>query len=318
VIELHTWVLGVVLSTPAAPVAPTPTVPLAEQLQDAERTVVDDPARGVERLREGLDAAASQPVDVATDPALQRARTYALLALTRALLQLERHAEARDVMDEAVRIARSDRLPVALYGPAVVELYEARRAAAENRPIGSLEVQCTVPCRVILDERLAGLGHGVSLTGVPLGRHRVWVDAPNDGWAEPLHRTIDLGPGGPIRLAYEPVAQSEPSPQPVPDGAPIRRRRLPRWAGVLGVATGAVLMITGGVLLGVDGRCPDLSDPRREDPCPDVLDTNAGGIALLAIGGATLTGFSVAFAIGEIRQHKTAVAHASLRYTLRF
>jgi hypothetical protein len=49
-----------------------------------------------------------------------------------------------------------------------------------------------------------------------------------------------------------------------------------------------------------------------------VLDTNAGGIALLAIGGATLTGFSVAFAIGEIRQHKTAVAHASLRYTLRF
>jgi hypothetical protein len=68
------------------------------------------------------------------------------------------------------------------------------------------------------------------------------------------------------------------------------------------MSIGAAAMITGGVLVGVDGKCPDLTtDPRGPDACARRLNTDVPGIVLLAGGGAMLGGFAIAFGIGEHR-----------------
>ena len=69
----------------------------------------------------------------------------------------------------------------------------------------------------------------------------------------------------------------------------------------------------GAVLIAMDGKCPDGSNPMSADPCPDVLNTDAVGIALTSVGAATLVGFSIALGIGEARQKKAGAA-----LTIRF
>jgi hypothetical protein len=53
----------------------------------------------------------------------------------------------------------------------------------------------------------------------------------------------------------------------------------------------------------VDHRCPDLSDPRTT-PCLRILDTDAGGFVLLAVGGALAITSAVILAIDEVRARR--------------
>lgn len=309
--------VGARLSEPSA-------AELVNALQAAEQKANEEPAAGLAPLREALDRYQEHGPLVARDKKAHEARVYGLLALARAHLALEQTEDAHRVMDEAIRVARGDPLPAKMFGPRLVKLYEARMSAPENRPAGQVSIKCTPACDVLINARLAGSGRHVDLMNVPLGSHRVQVHVTHDS-ENLFDQTIELTEDEPaFELDYQPLGVDESSDgadiEPLVDGKPAAesRRLLPRWAGILGVATGAAAVIAGGVLLGFHGRCPDGSDPTAADACINVLDTQGAGIALLAVGGATLTGFGIALAIGETRDRKRRPTGAMLGYTLRF
>ncbi|MBC8069766.1 MAG: hypothetical protein IAG13_15620, partial [Deltaproteobacteria bacterium] len=83
-----------------------------------------------------------------------------------------------------------------------------------------------------------------------------------------------------------------------------RPRKLPRWAGILGMAAGAAAIVAGGVLLAVDGECPDFSNNTGEGACKRTLNTKTTGYVVIGAGAAFMVGFTIPFAIGESRQAK--------------
>lgn len=305
------------------------TQALIERIREAEQRANEDPEKGLEPLRRVLDEAQSQPELLARSPEAHEARIYALLALARAHLVVDRGEDAEATLDEAIRVARGDTLPVKLFGPTLTALHDARLDAPENRPQGRLEVQCTPGCDVLVDERLAGSGEMVTVTGLPLGAHRVTVLPKDDRVQETIEqRTMVFGPDAAAQsLTYEGTVPADAPPDegkaledsPVADSG--SGRKLPRWAGALGIAVGAAVAISGGILIGIDGRCTDLADASTQ--CSDIYTTQNAGIAMTAVGGALLVGFSVALAIGEVKdkryeQSKKKTATVLLGYTARF
>ena len=293
---------------------------VVEALQTAEQKANEDPGSGIEPLRDALARYEALGRTIARDRKAHEARTYAFLALARAYQALGQNQEAEGAMDEVIRVARGDAIPAKTFGPRLVELYEARLAAPENRPAGHLVVTCAPACDVLLNTRHAGSGARVELINVPIGSHRVEVFASDGSTEESLEQRIDLEDGETFALEWkideETIKIVDPDIKGPADTGP--RRRLPRWAGIVGMATGAAAMIAGGVLLGFHGRCPDGSDPSAADACINVLNTRAPGIALLAVGGAAFAGFGVALIVGETKARKRGTSGAMLGYTLRF
>lgn len=287
----------------------------------AERKANESPASGVQPLNEALARFHDLGPLAARDLEAHEARIYALLSLARAHLALEQTDEAAEAMDAAIRVARGDRLPATVFGPGLVELHERRLSAPENRPEGQLTVTCTPACEVVLDERGAGSGTQVEVRNLPLGPHRVHVHATAADVEDILSAQIELTADSPAAaLTYAPAAPEAGTETPT-SGQPMKdtpARRLPRWAGIVGIAAGAAAMVAGGVLLGLDGRCPDGSDPSGPNTCIDVLNTDKPGIALLVTGGALMTGFGVVLAIGETRDRKRRRVEAMVGTTLRF
>lgn len=278
---------------------------LLQRLQTAQAAAGDDPSVGRAELQSALDAVTEAPSIVARSPELHEARMQALLSMAELALDQGDAQAATAALDEVIRTARGDTVDTAALSTALATLYQERLGAESVRPTGSLHVTCEVACRVMLNERLVGRGNEVLLTGIPLGRHRLYVEPLDDGPA-PLSRSIALladASEQTLTYAPEPVP-SEPTavvgPTQPTDAAP---RRLPRWAGIVGIVGGVAVLAAGGVLLGLDGRCPDGGDPRRQ-MCPDVLRTQGAGIGLSIAGTGAIVGFSVALGIGESRQRR--------------
>lgn len=258
-------------------------------------------------LRELLEDLRAHPVETATTDKSVELRLQALVAL--AQIQLEtKPTDAKATIDEAIRIARGSSLPIVDH-EALSELIKARLQDPSNAPLGELLVACESPCHVILDERSAGVGAEVVTRGIPLGPHRLYLRDAEDA-DHSLATTFELSRDEPryqTRLAAPPsLIDTNPSSD---SSHPAPRRRLPRWAGLVGMGAGVAAAIAGGVLLGFDGRCPDGSDAATSD-CPDVLSTQTSGAVLLAVGGGLMVGFAIPFAIGEQRQkaHRRALS----------
>ncbi len=299
---------------PPAMVRRAPADDLVTEVRAAAQAAKADPDGGREALRAALARFDAEPSVVAASPEAHAARIDGLLTLAQAELAQDREAEAIAAIDKAIRIARGEPLPSASYGPRLAKLHDLRVAAPELRPAGSLHVTCTVQCRVILDGRTAGEGTDVMITGLPLGGHQLRVEPVAPDIDHHFQTDVLLSNGEPERtIAYE-VPEVQPKDTDAPKTAGTApKRRLPRWAGIVGIGAGAALTIAGAVLIAMDGKCPDGSSPMSGDPCPNVLNTDAVGIALTSVGAATLVGFSIALGIGESRQKKAGAA-----LTIRF
>lgn len=262
----------------------------------AEAQATESPETAEGPLLAALRGFADVAPLVSGDAPAQEARTFALLALARTRLVLGTPQAAAAALDEALVTLRSGGLPVEQFGPALVQLHDERAAALAPLPTASLAVRCSVPCLVIVDEQPFP-------AALPPGVHRVWVEGLARGL--PVQREeLRLTPGQAVELVYEVQAPaSEPAPPPPPVSEPAPRRILPRWASVLGLATGVGSAAAGGVLVAVDHRCPDLSNP-REVACPRILNTDAGGFVLLGVGGAVAITAAVILAIDEVRARR--------------
>ncbi|MBX7084286.1 MAG: hypothetical protein K1X88_34085 [Nannocystaceae bacterium] len=269
---------------------------VTKALRDAESAATEDPQGGAQTLLTALEQATEIAAIGARAPELQDARTYALLALARARVTLGDAAQAEAAIDLALATAGDRALPTTLFGPGVVTLHERRSATAAERASATLSVTCS-RCLVAIEGAANRCVEGDKATELrlPPGRWRVTlIDA-----VDPKHtrsEAIELDEIGRASLVLPPRTGGGSDGS---DGAP--RRKLPRWAGILGVSVGVGLAITGAVLLGLDGRCPDGSDPRSMGACTDVLATGGLGIGLLAGGAAAAIGFAIPLAIGERR-----------------
>ncbi|MCA9698591.1 MAG: hypothetical protein KC431_13775 [Myxococcales bacterium] len=80
---------------------------------------------------------------------------------------------------------------------------------------------------------------------------------------------------------------------------------VPRWAGIVGVAGGAALVIGGAVLLGIDGKCPGGYDPVTQvDQCPSVYNTNVGGGIMVGVGVVAMLGMGTVLAVTEVQRKR--------------
>lgn len=266
-----------------------------EALVAAEAGATESPETAEGPLQDALAAFAEVAPLVSDDARAQEARAYAMLALARTRLVLARPGDAEAALDEAIATVRDRPLPIEQFGPAMMELFAQRTAARAAMPLASLAVRCAVPCRVLVDEQPFS-------DSLAAGDHRVWIEALAPGQPV-LRRELRLAPGESVELTYQ-IRAPEPEPEPPVATPPAPPRRiLPRWASVLGLAAGTGAVAAGGALVGVDHRCPDLSDPRQV-PCLRILNTDAGGFALLGVGGAVAITAAVILAIDEARARR--------------
>lgn len=112
------------------------------------------------------------------------------------------------------------------------------------------------------------------------------------------------------RGAATPPATDQPEPEVWP---------VPRWASIVGVSTGAALIVTGSVLLGINGNCPGGYDPVTQiDQCPSTYNTDEAGGVFLGIGLAGTIAMGTVLTVTEIqrkrqRRHRESAALRRLR-----
>ncbi len=315
--------------------APPSAAELTGRLQAAIDATNEDPDVHAPALRSALDDVAAAPGIVGRTPKLQSLRIEGLLYLARALLVLDDRDGAVAAIDEAIRVSGGNVASVGNFGPSLEKLYDERRSAPELRPAGAVQVSCSGgPCRVFLDGRVIGTGTDINSTGIPLGPHVIRIEPQAAGPDDPFEQqVITLRDGSPSAALT--FTLPSPSPPIIVDGggnpgqgqgsAPDSGRKLPRWAGILGMTLGAVAVAGGAFAIAIDGRCPDLSDANASsgNACRDVHNSLVTGAVVLGVGVGVTTGFGIAFGIGEGKdkrhaKEKAAPTSASLSYTFRF
>jgi len=298
---------------------------IIESVARMESDPLFDPDLRTAELRRIVALAEEHPFAVADRPEAHDARITALLALAVLAQQRGARDEASALIDEVIRVARGDVVPA---GSLERMLYD-RLALPQNAHHGSLHVACKTPCRVVLDERDIGHGTEVSARGIPYGPHRLSIRALDEAGYTQTSK-IELGDGSPrhdvtfedpaarkaaAAAAAKPAAPiaapAPPPPAPTPQ-APEPAWPMPRWVSIVGISLGAGTLAAGGVLIGLDGRCLDGTDPKLEPRCADVFDTMAPGISLAAAGAAFVIAFSVTLAVGDARTNAAARKNARL------
>ncbi|MFV8754403.1 hypothetical protein ACNOYE_27975 [Nannocystaceae bacterium ST9] len=289
-----------------------------ERIESLNKAVNRDPEANYEALAESLDQLARFAPTLSADPHGREVRLLALLNLARALLLTGHDAGAGLMMDEAIRLVRGGELPVARFGPTLSSFHTDRREALAKRGSGQLHVECRQPCRVYLDELELTLDESGESGPLLLGSYRVWIEGSEPEAAAPERHLVELDVDGEIETLAFPIAPVEVADEAPPPPAP-RRRLLPRWAEIGGLALGVGLIATGGVLLGVDGRCPKGRDPVDDAAlCPKLYESSAGGFTALGLGAALGLSGGVLLTIDEVRVGKARAAQAMLGYTIRF
>jgi hypothetical protein len=228
-------------------------------------------------------------------------------------------AAASEIMDEAIRTARGQALPVREYGPKVNQLYKDRKAALQEAGMGAITVDCEVACKVVINERLLP----ERSEKLFLGSYRVWVKAV-EGDAPWEFHAVDLSSAGTVStINYDDPTPPPPPPPPPQDSPPPKvKRLLPRGAEIAGIATGVGLVIAGAVLLSFDGKCSVTKQPPTPDitpeACGNIYETTPAGGALLGVGAGLLVVSGVMISIDEVRVGRERGRQVMVGVSLRF
>lgn len=317
-------VIGTFASVPAPALVLAPSGQEQQQgfaaalaaVEQANREVNNDPETKLANLAAAIEQLSSFGPQIAADPKARETLDLSLLNLARALLVSGDQAGAAEVMDEVLRSAYDRKLPIARFGPSLVEFHDQRRAALEARGTAAIQVQCHVSCRVIIDARPATSHFGP----LYLGAHRVWIEAL-DGSVAPVEHAVELSEAGATEVLH--FGETEPSCKPTPapplPPPPPPKRILPRWAEISVAAIGVSAIIAGGVALGLDGKCPGGLDPRADaERCPQLYEGTVPGLVAIGVGSALLVAGGVTLSIDEVRVGKQRGRQAMLGWQMQF
>jgi hypothetical protein len=285
------------------------------ELEAAAAAIADrSPAESIARLEAALAEAMEHHHELLADPSATENLARARLALAWAQLANGDEAAAAATMDVAIRSAGADPLPLAGLGPAIRKLYDRRHAALEAAGHATIAVDCS-SCEVLIDERKSDNPSGPLL----LGTHRVWLFDPS-GELEPRFEEVALDTAdATMTLDYRPAPKLEPREPIAEPTAPRAPKKTPRWAKILGMSVGAGLLVTGGVLLAIDGTCQGGGTPTAEnvDTCNKVWNHAVPSYALLGVGGGLLVGATVWLAVDEARagqRHTSMMVGWAMRF----
>jgi hypothetical protein len=329
-VMIETWILAMALL-----LGPPDVGPRGDEYAMAVTAVADamieintDPEHGSAKLRVALERLREFAPLLAEDPAALEQRTLAEFALARAeLARGDRYAAAATI-DASLEALAGRPLDTERLGPTLGALVEERAQALHARGVARLRVECSVACRVLVDERNAGdvdvPGSARELT-VPLGQHRVWVAAIADSDAQPLRTTVALDSADArVTLVYPEPLPPPPSRSAMPTnagkfelGAP-RTRVAPRFVEVATLATGTAALVAGAVLWAIDSRCPRNADPNDIVACPELYDTRTAGIAMVSAGAAAALTGGVMLVVDETRIGNQRGRELGLVWTARF
>jgi hypothetical protein len=333
-VMMETWLLAMSLlwGPPVAGPPPDEYAKAVAAVSDAMVEINTDPEHGSATLRLALERLWEFAPLLAQDPTALEQRTLAELALARAeLARGDRYAAAATI-DASLEALGGRPLDTERLGPSLGALVEERAQALRARGVARLRVECSVACRVLVDERNAGdvdaAGSARELT-VPLGQHRVWVEAIAEPGVPPLRTTVALDSADArVTLVYPEALPPAPSitsghadhssdadkfelPGP-------RTRMAPRFVEVAALATGTAALVAGAVLWAIDSKCPRGADPNDVVACPELYDTRTAGIALVSAGAvAALTG-GVMLVVDETRVGSQRGRELGLVWTARF
>jgi hypothetical protein len=292
----------------------------------------DDHARAIQQLEQAIGEITAFPEQLADDPHAQTVLEDARMRLVWQHLANNDRSSAEAAMDDALRTTNGALSEPRAYGPAVAKLYARRRAWLEAHGRARVEVECRVPCRVIIDARATD----DPIQPLYLGPHRVWIGA-TDSSVPPASHELDLTAAG-ASLSFGPPLEGpadddggDAGSEPTPDAKPIMARPpttsaqpyrwlLPSWTSGLGVAAGATMIGVAAVLLAFDGKCRGAPDGPVSGPdaCPMIHANKPLGVPLLAVGGAALVGFGVVLGVDLVRRHEHDGRHAMVTWTLKF
>jgi hypothetical protein len=286
------------------------------KLDAANGAVNRDPEANFEALAQALDQMSRYAPQLADDPRGSEIRVLALLNLARAMLVAGHDAGAGLIMDEAIRLVRGGELPVEQFGPTLARFHTDRREALAKLGQGRLEIRCTSPCEVFVDEQRLELDAERRSDALPFGSYRVWIQA-GDGEPLPERHLVEIDVDGEIETLAYPLVAPRVDAQPEP---PQRHDRImPRWAelGLLGVGVG--LVAGGAALLAFDGRCPGGRDPVADAAaCPKIYESTVGGLTTLGLGAALALSGGITLGIDEVRIGRERSTRAMLGYAFRF
>ncbi len=316
-----------------APEAAPATAELTAKIEALLETPESAKIAELERAIADLEA---RPQDVIADKPLADELLRARVVLAWAQQDPEQAAAA---MDEAIRSAAGRALPLTGLGSDIKALAKQRATSLEAGGTAVIEVDCSVPCQVIVDER-----RSVNPTDpLPLGTYRVWVVATKAD-IEPIRHAVVLDEAGqteriefgkvdvvvpPPKLIDEPPVKEaktrKPRKAPVkktdkPDKpkrpASATKRLLPLWAEIAGVVAGAGLVAGGAALLALDGNCEFGGDPKT---CSGrLIENTPQGAALVAVGSGVLVSFGALLGVDQVRAGQAKQTTAMVSWTFRF
>ena len=270
-------------------------------------------------IEEGIAALASHPAEVSTNLDALELLDRARMSLVWLHLAAGDTSAAEQAMDAALRASRGHSRSAGNFGPMVRDLYDERLALLDQAGTAIVEVDCRIPCQVVVDERRSAN----PTEPLYLGPHSIWVSARQanvDDVQWTLYE-VDLSASGMTELlVFQPAMDLQPSevieppPPPAIDAAKPKKRLLPRWAEIVAASLGAGLVVSGAVLLGLDGQCAS----EVAGQCKLRWENSARGAAILGVGGAVLLGSGALLTVDEVRVRGTKAKQVMLTWTLRF
>lgn len=286
-------------------------------VEEANLAVNNDPEANLTSLAAAIEQLSSFGPQIAADPKARETLDLSLLNLARALLVSGDEAGAAEIMDQALRSAYDRKLPIARFGPTLVDFHDQRRALLDERGTAAIQVQCHVSCRVVIDARPSSTDSGP----LYLGPHRVWIESL-DGSVPAVDYPIELSEAGATEVLHFAVIEPKCEPPVVaaaPPPAPEPKRMLPRWAEISVAAIGVGAIIAGGVALGFDGKCPRGLDPVTDaQRCPQLYEGTVPGLVAIGLGSALLVAGGVTLTVDEVRVGKQRGRQAMLGWHMKF
>ena len=288
-------------------------------IDEANIAVNKEPEANLAQLEAAIEELLAFGPQIAASETGREALDLSQLNLARALLLIEDEERAAKVMDAVLLTARDRKLPIKRFGPTLIKFHDKRRKLLDDQGSGSILVNCRVACRVVIDEQTSSPGSGP----LYLGTHRVFVEAA-DGSEPAEHREVTLSEDGVSEVIYYPEQTDDecptiappPPPEPPP---PPPKRVLPRWASVTVAVIGVGAVAAGGVLLGLDGKCPGGLDPVADAAdCPSLYEGTVSGLVAIGAGSAFLIAGGVTLAVDEVRVGKQKGRQAMLTWKMRF